>query len=67
MESKMFDQSAQFDCAYCGCENVVEIDISAGLEQEYIEDCEVCCRPNQIKVHFDETHFSASLEAQSEV
>lgn len=31
------------------------IDLSAGAEQEYVEDCPVCCRPNVIRVEIDET------------
>lgn len=33
-----------FTCPYCWQEISVVIDLSAG-EQQYIEDCEVCCRP----------------------
>ena len=33
---------------------VVPIDLSAGTEQEYVEDCPVCCRPNVVHVEVDE-------------
>jgi hypothetical protein len=33
---------------------VVPVDVSAGMEQEYVEDCPVCCRPNVIRVEVDE-------------
>jgi len=29
---------------------VIPIDLSAGAEQDYVEDCPVCCRPNRIRV-----------------
>lgn len=29
------------------------IDLTAGAEQEYVEDCPVCCRPNVIRVEID--------------
>ena len=30
------------------------VDLSAGEEQEYVEDCPVCCRPHLIHVEIDE-------------
>jgi hypothetical protein len=41
---------ASYNCDACGEEIVVPIDFSAGSEQEYVEDCPVCCRPNVIRV-----------------
>ncbi len=57
---------AKFICAFCSSENYIEVDISAGLYQEYIEDCQVCCRPNRIKVTFDEETLIPHLEAEYE-
>jgi len=37
-----------FDCPYCGEEISMVLDLSAG-GQTYIEDCEVCCRPIEIR------------------
>lgn len=45
---------ATYICDGCGEEIVVPLDYSAGGEQEYVEDCPVCCRPNIIHVEFDE-------------
>lgn len=39
-------------CPYCGEDIVIVIDRSAG-EQDYIEDCQVCCRPIAIGVRLD--------------
>jgi hypothetical protein len=44
---------ATYICDACGEEIVVPVDPSAGEEQEYVEDCPVCCRPNVIHVMFD--------------
>ena len=33
-----------FDCPYCGESISILVDTEIG-RQEYIEDCEVCCRP----------------------
>jgi len=60
----MRDQ-ASYICDACGEEIVIAIDPSAGAEQEYVEDCPVCCRPNVIRVRFDEDH-DVSIEAESE-
>ena len=43
-----------YTCNSCGEEIVVPLDLSAGLSQEYVEDCPVCCRPNLIHVEIDE-------------
>ena len=45
---------AVYVCNSCGEEIVVPIDITAGTDQEYVEDCPVCCHPNVIHVEFDE-------------
>jgi len=39
-------------CGSCGEPIVIPIDPSAGEEQEYVEDCPLCCRPNVIHVRF---------------
>ncbi|KAF1723025.1 CPXCG motif-containing cysteine-rich protein [Pseudoxanthomonas wuyuanensis] len=39
-------------CPYCGETITVFVDDSAG-EQSYIEDCQVCCRPIQIRLRLD--------------
>lgn len=41
------------DCPYCGESIELLIDASAG-DQSYIEDCQVCCKPINIGVLFDE-------------
>jgi DNA-directed RNA polymerase subunit RPC12/RpoP len=45
---------ASYVCGACGEEIVVPIDLSAGDDQEYVEDCPVCCRPNVVHVSVDE-------------
>ena len=37
-----------FNCPYCGEKISMMLDISSG-SQQYIEDCETCCRPIEIK------------------
>jgi hypothetical protein len=50
----MHGDEAYYICDACGEEIVVPIDLSAGSEQTYVEDCPVCCRPNVIHVSVDE-------------
>ena len=38
------------NCPSCGEAVALEIDTSAGDEQEYVEDCAVCCRPMDVFV-----------------
>jgi hypothetical protein len=49
----MQDEASYF-CDSCGEEIVVPIDLSAGAEQTYVEDCPVCCHPNVIHVAVDD-------------
>jgi len=37
-----------YDCAFCGEENELLVDVSGGRRQRFTEDCAVCCRPNLI-------------------
>ena len=45
---------SSYTCGACGEEIVIPIDASGGVEQEYVEDCPVCCRPHVIRVEFDQ-------------
>ncbi len=47
-------QSADFTCASCGEINNTFVDPSQGDQQPYIEDCQICCRPNELSVYYDE-------------
>jgi Cysteine-rich CPXCG len=45
---------ASYICDACGEEIVIPLDLSEGSDQQYVEDCPVCCRANMIHVHLDE-------------
>lgn len=52
-------------CGSCGEAIVIPIDPSEGPEQEYTEDCPVCCRANVIHVRLsddDQSSVWAELE-----
>ena len=56
---------ASYICDACGEEIVIPIDPTAGSNQEYVEDCPVCCHPCVINVRIDddgETDVSAASE-----
>ncbi len=40
-------------CPHCGESSVIAIDPGGGDEQEYIEDCPVCCRPWHVHLRFE--------------
>jgi hypothetical protein len=42
-----------FQCAGCGEWNETSVDELAGRRQSYIEDCQVCCKPNVLHLVFD--------------
>lgn len=47
------DSEAEVTCLYCGEVITLELDRSSGESQDYVEDCQVCCRPLQVHVLFD--------------
>ncbi len=55
-----------FQCAGCGEWNSTTVDESAGGQQSYVEDCQVCCKPNMLRVQYDasakEFFITAELE-----
>lgn len=55
---------AAYICPSCGEEIVIPVDLSAGEEQQYVEDCPVCCCPNVLHVYVDGD--SASVDARAE-
>jgi hypothetical protein len=51
-------------CPYCG--ELITILVDGSLEeQHYIEDCQVCCRPINIRVNIS-ADGSSLIEARSE-
>jgi len=41
-------------CPYCGEEVELLLDVAGGSLQEYVEDCEVCCQPWNVRVYLDD-------------
>ncbi len=56
--------TAEYTCAVCGETSTTFIDLSAGLSQTYIEDCQVCCRPNQLYITVDEMSLDIAIATE---
>lgn len=48
------DLSGIVSCPYCGESVEITLDPGSGANQQYIEDCQVCCRPWVVSVSYDE-------------
>jgi len=48
------DLSGLVSCPYCGESVEITLDPGSGANQQYIEDCQVCCRPWVVSVSYDE-------------
>ena len=48
------DVSSEVSCPYCGESVEIALDPGSGTTQEYIEDCQVCCRPWHVSVTYRE-------------
>lgn len=46
------DRTAEVWCPYCGEPNEIAVDPGSGETQAYVEDCQVCCQPWQVIVHY---------------
>jgi hypothetical protein len=46
------DTGAFVVCPYCGESNEIGLDPGSGAYQEYVEDCQVCCRPWRVSVRY---------------
>ena len=47
------DTEAEVKCPYCGETVEIALDPGGGAEQEYVEDCQVCCRPWLVRVNYN--------------
>ena len=56
-ENPDLNAEASYVCLSCGEEIVVPVEPTAGAEQEYVEDCPVCCRPHVLRVRVERDGF----------
>ncbi len=55
---------SSFICVYCFTVNEIMVDTTGGIEQEYVEDCHVCCRPNSLNITVSEDLGRAEIVAE---
>ena len=61
----VFTDVARIQCPYCG--ESIEIIIDGSVEQQnYIEDCSVCCRPIELSVVVSEDEVSVNAKRDDE-
>jgi len=46
------ETGATVRCPYCGEINEIALDPGSGGDQDYVEDCQVCCRPWRVSVRY---------------
>jgi hypothetical protein len=47
-------------CPWCGEPNEIALDPGSGEAQEYVQDCEICCKPWSV-------HVTYGVDGQAEV
>ena len=55
-----------FQCAGCGEWNETVVDPSGETRQTYIEDCQVCCKPNVLHIMWDRSAGEYTISAELE-
>lgn len=58
--------SADYTCGYCGESSEIDIDPLGGQTQSYVEDCQVCCRPNRVFVSVDPETLDVRVQVSYE-
>jgi hypothetical protein len=46
------DLEASVVCPYCAEQSTIALDPGSGSEQDYVEDCPVCCQAWQVRVRY---------------
>jgi hypothetical protein len=59
-----WDTEAEVGCPYCGEHVTIGVDPGGGAVQSYVEDCQVCCRPWQVHVSYDD-HGAAHVRVEA--
>ena len=57
----------EYTCAYCFQQNPHWVDPGGGKQQQYTEDCQVCCRPNVLFIHWDEWQACYRIDSEPEL
>ena len=58
-------QTHDLSCPYCG--EIIQIIVDCSIpEQEYIEDCQVCCRPINFHVNIENDNVQIQTSGENE-
>lgn len=57
-------QTTRYQCAGCGKWNEITVDPSGGGRQQYVEDCQVCCKPNLLRLEWADGEWWISAELE---
>jgi Cysteine-rich CPXCG len=58
-------QNHSLNCPYCG--EVIQIVVDCSVtDQDYIEDCQVCCRPINLYVTIEENNVQIHASHENE-
>ena len=63
---RILNMNAGFQCAGCGEWNETTLDESAGRNQTYVEDCQICCKPNLLHTRYDPETQQCVVDAELE-
>lgn len=58
------EEGRTFACPYCMSPNLVMIDVTAGEEQQFVQDCEVCCQPIALSIRIDDQRIDLTAERE---
>jgi endogenous inhibitor of DNA gyrase (YacG/DUF329 family) len=58
-------ETQEYQCPYCGEPVEAVLDLSAG-DQQYIEDCPVCCRPVVFDMRSDGLEWALDVRREDE-
>ena len=54
-DAAALETEADVTCPHCGKTMTITLDPGGGRAQEYVEDCQVCCRPWRVRLWYDAT------------
>jgi len=60
------ESTTTFSCPCCGEKNTAFIDSTEGPVQEWVTDCEVCCRPVIVSVRLDDDRIEIDARPESD-
>ncbi|MCY1279036.1 Cysteine-rich CPXCG [compost metagenome] len=58
-------EAQEYQCPYCGEWVEATLDLSGG-DQQYIEDCPVCCRPIVFELRSDGVDWSLDVRTEND-